>query len=863
MTVIRGAHVLLSKGILCVNVICILLVFNLLSDNFGFILSSVFHLITIYLLLGVILLNLPLQYTIRNLMEKNPHQRQLILGILLCISGFVLLIITTTQLLWICSIPILVSGLDLCLQAIDRKRIELHLLAVASFGYGLVFLILQTIPFSWYIYQQSSLIISHAIGMITRIPFLLGPTASGLNILLVFLTVLISIFLITSKKTSKEILWFNLSLGSLFFIWFFYLILLNVLSYTSNDAENLHPLFFLLCLIPIFSVLLRYRTKETPPGITIPNKRQLKHYLKNGGVWAAGLLFLSTIILTVFVNAGAPPVDTQKVLFYGDHMVGTWDIPEYGKYGKDAVGMFGLWPIYLTTLGYKTEILVENKTQFLSMMQTPNQNITLYMNLTDYTTVTEIQNITSADLNRASIFVVANLNVSFTKHEQAIIWEFIHKGGSLLVIGDHTNVGGIQNPLNELLAPVGIRFRFDAALPFDEKFKWLTCTHLLYHPITFPITSLDELQYGIGASLDISSSSFPIIIGTSALSDEGNQSNGDIAFLGDYEYNKGEQLGDVILVAGAYYGQGKVLVFGDTSSFQNPALPFSYQFVQSSFTWLSSRQTGTTITIQIGISMILLVGAILVYYVFKDRTISFALFPVLLCISLLLTASINPALINTENNDLTGNIVSIDASHNERFTIDSFTETSLNGLNLNLQRNNLLPILLREFSQRKIMASDILIFNAPTKAFTPEEVTVLQSYMTTGGVVILATGYDDKDASLPLLKAFDVDIGSTPLGPVPYVESNLSLYQNEPRFVDSWPVMFKENQTISYYNFTWGNLTFHLVVFIKHGDGGLLVISDSQYLLDKNIESIYDYWPGNILFLKYLLDELRTTEEMQ
>jgi hypothetical protein len=239
------------------------------------------------------------------------------------------------------------------------------------------------------------------------------------------------------------------------------------------------------------------------------------------------------------------------------------------------------------------------------------------------------------------------------------------------------------------------------------------------------------------------------------------------------------------------------------------------------------------------------------------------LFPVLLCISLLLTASINPALINTENNDLTGNIVSIDASHNERFTIDSFTETSLNGLNLNLQRNNLLPILLREFSQRKIMASDILIFNAPTKAFTPEEVTVLQSYMTTGGVVILATGYDDKDASLPLLKAFDVDIGSTPLGPVPYVESNLSLYQNEPRFVDSWPVMFKENQTISYYNFTWGNLTFHLVVFIKHGDGGLLVISDSQYLLDKNIESIYDYWPGNILFLKYLLDELRTTEEMQ
>ncbi|HUS99421.1 MAG TPA: hypothetical protein VMY59_03785, partial [Candidatus Thermoplasmatota archaeon] len=494
---IRDSRVLLSTGIFCVNVISILLVLNLLSDNFGFILSSMFHLITIYLLLGVVLLNLPLRRTIHNLTKKNPHRMQLILGILLVLFGFLLLTFTTTQLLWIFSIAVLVSGLDLCLQAIDRKRIELHLLAVASFGYGLVFLILQTIPFTWYIYQQSSLIISHMIGMITQTPFLLGPTTSGLNILLVFLTFLISIFLITSRKKGKEILWFSLSLAGLFFIWVFYLILLNVISYASNDAGSLHPLFFLLSLLPIFNTLLRYRTKETSPGITIPKKRHLKYYLKNGGVWAAGLLFLSTTILTVFVNAGAPPVDTQKVLFYGDHMVGTWDIPEYGKYGKDAVGMFGLWPIYLTTLGYKTEILVEKKTQFLTMMQTPNQNITRYMNLTDYTSVTEIQNITSADLDRASILVVANLNVSFTKHEQAIIWEYVQKGGSLLVIGDHTNVGGIQNPLNELLAPVGIRFRFDAALPSDEKFKWLTCTHVLYHPITSPVTSLDELQYGI------------------------------------------------------------------------------------------------------------------------------------------------------------------------------------------------------------------------------------------------------------------------------------------------------------------------------------------------------------------------------
>jgi hypothetical protein len=71
------------------------------------------------------------------------------------------------------------------------------------------------------------------------------------------------------------------------------------------------------------------------------------------------------------------------------------------------------------------------------------------------------------------------------------------------------------------------------------------------------------------------------------------------------------------------------------------------------------------------------------------------------------------------------------------------------------------------------------------------------------------------------------------------------------------------NQATSYYNFTWEDLTYHLVVFIKHGAGGLLVIGDSQYLLDKNIESIYDYWPGNILFLKYLINEIQKMEEMR
>jgi hypothetical protein len=668
-----------------------------------------------------------------------------------------------------------------------------------------------------------------------------------------------SSFLLIPKKSRQNILWFIECIGGLLLLWALYIGILSVTPFSTNSEPiRFHPVFFSLCLIPTVLYYIRYPFKEPTSNVS-PLKRKAKILLKTGRVWAAVLLFLSLIILTVVYNTGEPQEKNNKVLFYGEHMLGTWDIPEYGKYGKDGFGMFGMWPIYLTTLGYKPTLMVENTTAFLTAIQPPNQNITQYLNLTDYISLVEGPTLQKDLLAETSILVVTNLNVSFTQEEQSIIWDYVKNGGSLLVLGDHTNVGGMQHPLNELLQPVGISFRFDAALPLDETFKWLTCANLFYHPITIPLTGIDELQYGVGASLNITTSAYPIIIGTYALSDQGNQSSADIAYLGDYSYQKGEQLGDVILVAAAYYGQGKVLVFGDTSPFQNPALPFSYPFLQSTFSWLSTPQNSTAYSLQIGISLLLLIGAILLYRFSKDTTVPFVLFPALLCAALILTSSMNPLLLS--NKVITGPIVSIDVSHVERFAQEPFTDESINGLIVNLQRNNYLPILLREFSYNTIRASKILVCNAPTAAFTGDQVAFLNQYMKNGGSIVIATGYDDKDASLPLLQQLNVNIEPIPLGPVPYVEGNTTTYQNEPRFVDSWPLSFPQSQTTFYYNFTWDDMTYHLVIFEKYGAGGLLVIGDSQFLLDKNIESIYDYWPGNIIFLKHLINELQNQGE--
>ena len=114
---------------------------------------------------------------------------------------------------------------------------------------------------------------------------------------------------------------------------------------------------------------------------------------------------------------------------------------------------------------------------------------------------------------------------------------------------------------------------------------------------------------------------------------------------------------------------------------------------------------------------------------------------------------------------------------------------------------------------------------------------------------------------MSLLSEFQLDIYDIPLGPVPYVEENQEEYQKEPRFVDSWPIeIFDNPDTEIFYSIEILEDEYILITFTHYGKGGLLLISDSEFLYDENIESIDDYWPGNIQFLYNIIDEIATGE---
>jgi hypothetical protein len=811
-----------------VNIILILLALNLLAGNLGLFDQFFMRLAATCVLLAAILLNLPVRKTVMLLLKKSKN---IIVGIFLVIVSFIVLFASETHVLWLASIPMLIVGLEFMLRGLNIKRKELSLLLATSFLYALFIVFVENMPLLWYAIQRFSILFSQGTSTLIGKNFIFGPSASGLWILfpLIIFSVVLFIF---SERNKKRLI---LSIVGLIAAWFTYLVIRAFYSFETNvDAINSKYLLFILFLIPVLLYFLKTKTSELRDLFPVCDNRNLKQLLRKGGVIVIVLLFISVVVLTVFPYADAK---RGKVVFYRENMLGDWNKPEYGRYGRDAYGMFGLLPDHLEAAGYSNMVLNDS--------------------------------VTKEALDGASIFVVinlVNLNESFTSIEHSLIWDFVDNGGSRLVLGDHTDIGGIMNPLNSLLDPVGIRFRFDSALPLGE--RWQNGIQILHHPLDNGIKNENQIDISVGASLDINwrpsltSQAFPLVIGKHGFSDHGDYLNTQRAFLGDYKLNHGEQLCDIILAAGAFYGNGKVLVFGDTSSFQNPALPYSSSFVLNVFGWLSSGRTYVIKYAQVALSLILLTSAaLLVIFRFNTKNYGFLsiLLPFVLCAGLLTASVVNPLFIDKQ--PLSDSLILIDASHGERFSLDSYTNDATTGLMVNFARNNYSFLILRSFSKEQIRMGKALVLIAPTKPFAGDEMVFLKSFMSDGGLIILSTGFEDKEASQPLLNELGFSIENIPLGPVPYVEEAPEEYQNEPRFVDSWPIIINDNtETTVFYNVTIENTTYDIMVFKKYGSGGFLLISDSKFLLDKNIESLYDYWPGNILFLKNIIDELQNME---
>ena len=125
------------------------------------------------------------------------------------------------------------------------------------------------------------------------------------------------------------------------------------------------------------------------------------------------------------------------------------------------------------------------------------------------------------------------------------------------------------------------------------------------------------------------------------------------------------------------------------------------------------------------------------------------------------------------------------------------------------------------------------------------------AFVHDGGLLVVATGYEERRGAEALLADFGYAIGPAPIGAahqsVTYLEGHRAMMH------EAWPVVRPEERGEVWVS-CWG---YPLVTFERIGTGGLLVVGDSRFLTNSKLESMDAYIETNIDFLRAALETAR------
>jgi hypothetical protein len=525
------------------------------------------------------------------------------------------------------------------------------------------------------------------------------------------------------------------------------------------------------------------------------------------------LFALAATLVAVVVPATAWRHPAPCDLVFVERGVVSFTKPDYTRFGESAGGMFGMLPEYARLFGAKTTVVKD----------------------------------IPAALDPGQVLVLTNLDQDIGAEARARLWEFVAKGGRLWVLGDHTFIKNGRNHLNELLAPCHISFNNDSAQFFPQ--GW-------FHSYRFPQgTSFATLKDDgenrpgilVGASLELGVPAQPLVFGRFGYSDWGlDKEEGDRGYLGDFKYQASERLGDLVLVAGERYGKGRVLVFGDTSSFFNNNLTRSFEILRASLGWLGESNAWSFHTTAIGraLAAVLLAGLLGLAFVWRARPLAAA--P--LCAMLVTSLAIHGGggLPEYDEAFAREHLAVIDFSHHPNASKHSAMNEGLHGVGINLLRHGKLPVVLNEWNADVLEKARYVVLNAPRRPVTGGERRELMRFMERGGWLILGCGYLDAAGSQELLEPLGLRIGGTPLGRF----FDLTAFGQRVSFMSAWGIeKIPANAEV-----LCGSADWPLIVSVPVGKGGLVLISDSEFLQNRNLEGHKNHDPANTTFLKNLLD---------
>lgn len=843
----------------------VLFALNAFSLNLGYGAPTLFRLYGFMALVGAMLLYIT-PYT------KITDKSIFAIGIAIIATSFIALFLFARPEVWLISLVAFLCGLDLVRRSSrdhsdpkphgqehqDIPKDDLSLqnrfdqgvlpaLALGGLIYTVFYIFYTHSPDLFIDLRSLSLGITGTLGRLPGVNLSIGPTMSGLLIFLAFTSCASSFFLLSKRGSPSSQKAFLSCLAGLILAYVVYVLTLAAPWTTPDMAMDDLYFAFLLYLVPLVLFASKIELRPVQIGTILPTPKE--------GVVLAGI-FLAVMLVTVFPYYGQ--ISPGKAVLYERDSEMGFDVPQFPTgnqtFEPDSGFSIGAMKLYLENIGFKVEELNDTNPH------------TLKDALAD-----------------ANLFMMLNLRKPFNASELDDIHRFVENGGALLVFGEHTamfssdeNFSKAGNYLNEVLSPAGIKINSDTSDYIQG--HWTYGSVPLPHYITRNL-GCEITTSSVGASLNISSNARPVILGRFAFSDSPNSTNQ--GHLGNRIYEKGEMLGDVIIAASSSYGQGKVLVFGDTSYIFNADLPFRYGMVYDSVAWLTSKDLNFgSVLPWISLAILAaLAGFIALIRPRQGLMVSFMVsVSAILALSLAVSGSINGSWIQSPHGGEV-DMALVDATHLNQFSVDSFKDDGIAGLTTNLFRNGYLPMVLRSLEDfAKISDSKAVFILAPNIPYTSDDITRLRKFVEDGGLLVISAGQKNREPIAALLDSFGMQVGDLPLGSPPWIvethgnfrgsvsSDNLKKYWHEPKFMDAYPVSASGNYT----PVTWlsyRGTDYNLIISKRLGRGDVVLIGDSRFLLNENLEYLSEgqaravkdqyqlQWLGNIELIHEILSK--------
>jgi hypothetical protein len=465
------------------------------------------------------------------------------------------------------------------------------------------------------------------------------------------------------------------------------------------------------------------------------------------------------------------------------------------------------------------------------------------------------------------------------------IWDFVRRGGALLVVAAPFSGEG---PVNDILDPTAMVVRGEVAL--SPTGSWQQGCQPLAHPATAILRGKRQPFFtDAGTSLAINAPARPLVVGRWGWSEPGSEAE----LTGGFRWEVGEKLGDLVLAAEQPWEKGTIAVIGDGFSLTNEGSVRGYEWTGRLLSYLVNRPANPQNPGRQLVSLLMVAGLFLgIYWL--------AVPPCLVWSTLVLSVSLgicgrysldagrvvpDGRLIETKAEAKPYGLAYIDGSHLEAYSDRHWGFEALNGLALNLMRNGFLVATLPEITPERLEGANLVVSIAPARSFSPPERGFLHEFVNRGGILISMVGAEQAPASECLLQDFGLHV---PASPVPTLGQGRepepmgkfrSLFLNAKDFgagdykvgvlfFTGWPVEKKKgtgsptlSPDVQETEFlVYGPNDTPVVVLRKVGQGGIVLIGDSNFALNKNLEYIggepFEGRYENAHFWRWLLTRL-------